>query len=455
MLLRLSEKQLYRNDNDKLGLEKTFSIYERVYRLDSTDDVRDQCLFVEAFPAVNTTSKVEETMKGIIHYAVDADVQINGDVALYVNGIPVAVIDRKNRVAYVGYTSLTRMELRPLVKEFILQYFDFKEADAAIPSLGMDPEFEIVVDGRVKRAVDYMLKDEYTEGGVGIDGSCDQAEFRPEPSTYPEVLVDNLKKIVVKAYEKLNSSNDRIFDFALSGNVYPLGCHIHSAWCMKPTSSDFETILKAIDKAFGDFVSLSGKARGEYKYRGAYRSNSAPYGDIFGWEYRSLPTIILYDLEEFTSMLHTYQELLKKLFKGQEVNVYPVHTHYYDMLAELLRTKNNRTILAPWIERTGIFYGYDCDFDDAIKADFESTFLRNFKRINNIKKIRIIGASVSRGDDYIDVIERESSIIIWLPYKFRTDKEFYNCNKHVVIDRIIAKYKNITNENTIKENNYE
>jgi hypothetical protein len=404
---------------------------------------------------VNAANRIERTVKGVVSYAIDADVQISGDVALYVNGYPVAVVDKRNRVVYVGYITMTAAETRPLIKEFILQYFDFKEADAAIPTLGMDPECEVVVDGRVKRAVDYMLKDEYNEGGVGIDGSCDQAEFRPEPSVYPEVLVSNLKKIVVRAYEKLNSSNDRIFDFALSGNVYPLGCHIHTAWCKKPTTSDFEKILKAIDIAFGDFVALSGKARGDYKYRGAYRSNSAPYGDIFGWEYRSLPTIILYDLEEFTSMLHTYQELLKKLFKGQEVNVFPVHTHYYDMLAELLRAKNNKTILVPWIDRSGIFYGYDCDFDDELKADFHNTFLMNFKRINGIKKIRIIGASVSRGDDYVDVYERESSILIWLPYRFRTDREFYGCKKAVVIDRIIEKYKNISENPTIKENNNE
>jgi hypothetical protein len=67
----------------------------------------------------------------------------------------------------------------------------------------------------------------------------------------------------------------------VSGHRYPIGCHVHVG---APCGAD---LVQLVDNKVGDVVKLSGKARGEYARRAAWRQQ--PHG----WEYRTPPSAIL------------------------------------------------------------------------------------------------------------------------------------------------------------------
>jgi len=145
-------------------------------------------------------------------------------------------------------------------------------------SLGGDPEFELLKDGRLIEA----RETEYSSLGeaIGRDGAGYQIELRPEPSTNPQELVRNIRSLLRELY-----SNG--YDVSATGDIHPLGGHIHFGLSIRP--EDVEVYVEALDDFIGRPTQiLSGKARqnSEYGRLGDYRLQ--PHG----FEYRTVPTAV-------------------------------------------------------------------------------------------------------------------------------------------------------------------
>lgn len=155
--------------------------------------------------------------------------------------------------------------------------------------VGADPEFELIdMYGNYIRA-DEILDDEDCEREIGYDGSGCQLELRPFPGT-PAQVVKDLRRLV-KCFAEYNPS----IDVTVTGDVYPLGGHIHIGFknlkeyqiynlTASPTINDMITLL---DDFIGKkTIDLSGSARGGYKIMGAYERKP------WGFEYRTPPAAI-------------------------------------------------------------------------------------------------------------------------------------------------------------------
>jgi hypothetical protein len=148
--------------------------------------------------------------------------------------------------------------------------------------LGCDPEAELLTDrGEVvhaRRAIARWRIDD----SIGQDGSGGPIEFRPLPGESPERLVENLGGVLRHASRV--SHRHRLF-LSAAGHKLACGFHIHISWpyhAYVPRAS----LVRLIDERIGDAVlSVSGRARGSYRERGAWREQS--YTARVGIEYRT------------------------------------------------------------------------------------------------------------------------------------------------------------------------
>jgi hypothetical protein len=151
--------------------------------------------------------------------------------------------------------------------------------------LGADPEWE-AWDPRCREVVDpdpnedCFSCDEY--GEVGIDGSGDVLEARPKPTSDPAELYWRIRTLAIEWEYR---TKKRV---CLAGHWYAIGMHIHvGAPDGYQLEGPFEEFVDAVDRRVGFLLDLSGKARGEYRQRCAWRSQ--PHG----LEYRTLPSAVL------------------------------------------------------------------------------------------------------------------------------------------------------------------
>lgn len=149
-------------------------------------------------------------------------------------------------------------------------------------TLGMDPEAFIVDEnGHTVDAAEYF-------NGFEIGPDCGLIEFRPNPSTTPAGLVNNLYKLVNKATKKLSP---RWLDIvaASSFNFKPAGFHIHFGYNsgLKQHTSQIKLVGSLLDYVVG-VLSLTKEIR-EDKFRRGSSSYGKP-GDVkrsrVSFEYR-------------------------------------------------------------------------------------------------------------------------------------------------------------------------
>lgn len=145
-------------------------------------------------------------------------------------------------------------------------------------TLGCDPEFELLRDANrysVIRATDMIDYDDSAE--LGTDGSGDQVEVRPDPSTSPRGLVENIQKIFKYAQMPLS----------IRGRIYSLGGHIHIGM---PRNNAYRQIVKVLDDFVGSPLrKVEGQAREEVGYSGLGLWRTQPWGI----EYRTPPATYL------------------------------------------------------------------------------------------------------------------------------------------------------------------
>ncbi len=182
-------------------------------------------------------------------------------------------------------------------------------------TLGGDPEFEVVKDGRIVPADTVpIFKQGFrpaTEAPIGLDGAPFIAELRPDYAYSEEEYVENFWALVKRVQEAgvlLSVKGDRV----------PLGGHIH----VGSPDKNVVRVLRYEDKKFvqvlDDFIGrvllpTSGKARGEYKRLGAYRVKD------YGWEYRTPPSSFYADPEMVRIVYKLTRKLVGTLLREREL----------------------------------------------------------------------------------------------------------------------------------------
>ncbi|MEM2086830.1 MAG: hypothetical protein QXF06_05435 [Archaeoglobaceae archaeon] len=217
--------------------------------------------------------------------------------------------------------------LPTLIRELELELKKRKSSSSfAILTLGADPEFELVLNGRVVEASQYFP----FEGQIGLDSARDQVEFRPEPGGTPQELVRNFKKLL----KRFRKEHDK-FSLSYGGNFYPLAGHIHIGLSV-PIERRVYELVKEIDKKIGSLVKYSGLARGCYVRKRLYELKD------YGFEYKPLPAAVFSNPRVLKIILKVIVNVVKDYFGGKIRKLKEILT--MDEIKYLLRERRR------WVE---------------------------------------------------------------------------------------------------------
>ena len=160
--------------------------------------------------------------------------------------------------------------------------------------IGCDPEFEIydTLSQRVLNGRDVSFNmegvgrcDGSNAPEVGLDGAGAQLELRPKPGKDARRIMIHLRRLMKKA----KSALPPFYTAIVNGDHFPLGFHVHIG---KPPEGDNPRPFSAIIEAFDSMLyrpirEIQGGARGSYAMSFAVRAQN------WGWEYKSLPAVIM------------------------------------------------------------------------------------------------------------------------------------------------------------------
>jgi len=170
--------------------------------------------------------------------------------------------------------------------------------------IGADPEFELVKNGEIIEASKLIYDTDERSKPIGLDGSGDQVEIRPEPGS-PRKVIKSIRKLI-----KEFSDGYKNYDLTDSGDIYPLGGHIHVGIGEKyyPPSS----LITLLDDFIGrPTTNLSGEARDGYGDLGDVRAQ--PHG----FEYRTPPASIFGNPMVAYCSLEATRNLCNKFFNEE------------------------------------------------------------------------------------------------------------------------------------------
>ncbi len=183
------------------------------------------------------------------------------------------------------------------------KYVSFPEVEVTI---GSDIEFEELNSWNHYSVVPTNFKGNDLNDSIGADGSGEQVEIRPRPSTEVSTHVENVRKLIISI------TQDNV-PISVKGDVYPLGCHIHFGFNPEVNSIVKKNIIKImeiLDDFLGrPFFDLLGDARGDYRLLGYYRFK--PYG----FEYRSLPAAVVFEPDIFRIVLKVGKNILERFLR--------------------------------------------------------------------------------------------------------------------------------------------
>jgi len=183
--------------------------------------------------------------------------------------------------------------------------------------IGADPEFELVKNGEIIEASDLIYDTDERSKPIGLDGSGDQVEIRPEPGS-PRKVIKSIRKLI-----KEFSDGYKNYDLTDSGDIYPLGGHIHIGIGEKyhPPSS----LVTLLDDFIGrPTTNLSGEARENYGELGDVRAQ--PHG----FEYRTPPASIFGNPLIAYCALEVTRNLCNKFF-NEETFEYDLDSEHDDI----------------------------------------------------------------------------------------------------------------------------
>jgi len=302
-------------------------------------------------------------------------------------------------------------------------------------TLGADPEFEVIVRGRVVSASDILGENiELPEGEIGVDGAGWPLELRPEPSETARGLVQNVARLLVAVPREVGGLPSTI------GERYAIGGHIHVGFGGGP-APDYEDVARAIDRALGDiFYSLSSKTRLKAGYggRGDWRSQR------WGVEYRTPPAAIWSHPQAALTFVGAIKWTVWELLRGEnplKSPALPKVRGAAKSAADFIKRYQGRLHWGAWQALAGeaeipqgdgpapIIRFDDGDKDPEFLGDIEAMCARL-----GIRSVRIIPLRRSRGDfasnapGYGTLAEGFSAFTpggaLCLSWRFRIDAEF-------------------------------
>lgn len=187
-------------------------------------------------------------------------------------------------------------------------------------TIGADPEFEQLSSDRSYKVIRSTFTG--TSSPIGCDGSGCQIELRPKPSATPEGLVKNIRDLIKRI-------SIRGIPISVKGDIFPLGCHIHFGVPNEFSSEkNFNIMARLLDEFLGKLlIELSGKERKQYKALTAYRSQ------LWGFEYRTLPSAVLLNPKIAYIVLKTAFNLINKILEKGEltVKIPPTYEEYREL----------------------------------------------------------------------------------------------------------------------------
>ncbi|MDD4996368.1 MAG: hypothetical protein PHW15_02780 [Patescibacteria group bacterium] len=170
--------------------------------------------------------------------------------------------------------------------EWLEKFFDFLKKNYLKKSLfekdkitiGCDPEFELFDSNGVLMVREDLNVDGRLQNKIGADGHGMQLELRPNPSTDPKDVVDDLINLFGSvAHLKVSTKGDQ----------EPLGGHIHFGAPTGKALTKYTELVRVLDHFIGNhFHTLDGRARHGYGENGDIRYQP------WGFEYRTPPAAI-------------------------------------------------------------------------------------------------------------------------------------------------------------------
>lgn len=172
-------------------------------------------------------------------------------------------------------------------------------------SLGTDPEMESLIDGEIVPGNTLPQIMTGSKIYISSDGARNQREIRPDPSTIPEELVENIRDLI-----KVSSFFGE--DLSVLGKRFPLGGHIHIGGAT-PSSE----VICALDYFLSPFNEFSSEERKRSKYgkKGDFRFQ--PHG----FEYRTPPAAWLLTPKLALMTLYLTKSVVETLINGEDISI--------------------------------------------------------------------------------------------------------------------------------------
>jgi len=175
-------------------------------------------------------------------------------------------------------------------------------------TLGADPEFELVRDGRVVNASHVLRKSVRMPWGIiGYDGAGGPLELRPNPSTSPSALVKNVGRLLLSVPRIAGGIPSTM------GEMYAIGGHVHIG--IRGFGVPYERVIETIDDAVGDIL---------YQMNTRTRLNSS-YGKRKDWrtqawgvEYRTPPATMWAHPEGALAFLKAIKRAVRLAIEGRK-----------------------------------------------------------------------------------------------------------------------------------------
>jgi len=219
---------------------------------------------------------------------------------------------------------------------------NLEEEMKKVVTIGGDPEFELVVKGNIVAAEDLLEEDvDLPWGVIGKDGSGDQLELRPRPSSAPSVLVKNVGRLLLSVPKSVGGLPSTM------GEEYPLGGHVHIGGVGE---GEVEEVLEAVDGAFGHiFYELNPKVRLESSYGQVGDWRRQPWGV----EYRTPPASVWSHPGVALTFLRAIKWVAERVLDGEDPfrhPAWPFVREAAEEAAEFVRKCGGRLHWGAWKE---------------------------------------------------------------------------------------------------------
>jgi len=182
-----------------------------------------------------------------------------------------------------------------------------------VVTLGADPEFELIdfdtkeiLGCREAGIQDRIPISPGSIGRIGVDGSGQQRELRPEPADSPEGLVENIDKLIQAGLDET---------WSLRGDKFSCGGHIHIGGVEE--SREFGKLL---DYYLGPLDVLNSKVRRNSGY-GKPGSSDSMRKKPYGVEFRTPPVGWLASKELARITLTIVKLAAEKHFYGEDIEI--------------------------------------------------------------------------------------------------------------------------------------